>query len=134
MRVHAHYQSRVRDLPIQREGVLVRLLRQKFICRNALCPKRVFCERFGDTFPASARCYARLEQALAALALAPSTNLAARVGRILGLPGSERSILCAAHRFEPPVVSLERIAVDDCAFHRGRSVAPTEASGVTHGL
>ena len=96
VRVHARYERRVRDLPIQGERVLMRLRCRKFICRNGLCSQRIFCERFGDALPAFARCTARLERAVAALALASSANLAARVGRILGLPGSARSILRAA--------------------------------------
>lgn len=123
VRVHARYERRVRDLPVQGERVLVRLCCRKFVCRNGLCSQRVFCERFGDALPAFARCTARLERALAALALALATsaNLAARVGRVLGLPGSARSILRAAHRFEPPDASAVHIAVDDFAFRRGRS-------------
>jgi transposase len=121
VRVHARYERRVRDLPIQGERVLVRLRCRKFACRNARCARRIFCERFGDALPAFARSTARLERALAALALATSANLAARLGRVLGLPGSARSILRAAHRFEPPIVSARCIAVDDFAFRRGRS-------------
>ena len=120
-RVHARYERRVRDLPIQGERVLVRLRCRKFVCRNPCCAQRIFCERFGPALPAFARSTARLERALAALALATSANLAARLGRILGLPGSARSILRAAHRFEPPVTSAAHIAVDDFAFRRGRS-------------
>jgi transposase len=120
-RVHARYERRVRDLPIQGERVLVRLRCRKFVCRNPRCAQRIFCERFGAELPAFARSTTRLEHALAALALATSANLAARLGRILGLPGSARSILRAAHRFEPPVSSAARIAVDDFAFRRGRS-------------
>ena len=121
VRVHARFERRVRDLPIQGERVLVRLRCRKFVCRNALCAQRIFCERFGPALPAFARSTARLERALAALALATSANLTARLGRVLGLPGSARSILRAAHRFESPTVSAAHIAVDDFAFRRGRS-------------
>jgi len=120
-RVRARYERRVRDLPIQGERVLVRLRCRKFACRNTRCAQRIFCERFGPALPAFARSTARLERALAALALATSANLAARLGRVLGLQGSARSILRAAHRFEPPEASAAHIAVDDFAFRRGRS-------------
>ena len=52
VRVHARYERRVRDLPIQGERVLVRLRCRKFVCRNARCEQRVFCERFGAALPA----------------------------------------------------------------------------------
>jgi transposase len=121
VRVHARYERRVRDLPIQGERVLVRLCCRKFVCRNPRCAQRIFCERFGPALLAFACSTTRLERALAALGLATGANLAARLGRILGLPASARSILRAAHRFEAPVTSAARIAVDDFAFRRGRS-------------
>jgi len=40
VRVHARYERRVRDLPIQGQRVLVRLRCRKFVCRNTRCSQR----------------------------------------------------------------------------------------------
>jgi transposase len=110
VRVHARYERRVRDLPIQGERVLVRLRCRKFLCRNHRCAQRIFCERFGPALPSFARSTARLERALAALALATSANLAARLGRLLGLPGSARSILPKSVRGASPSTTSRSVA------------------------
>ena len=118
-RIHARYERRVRDLPIQGQRVLVRLACRKFVCGNARCSQRIFCERFGASLPTFARMTARLEAALATLALATSANLAARLARLLGMAGSASTLLRAAHRFEPAEAFATEIAVDDFAFRRG---------------
>lgn len=119
VRVHSRFERRVRDLPIQGERVLVRLACRKFVCGNTRCRQRIFCERFGTALPAFARMTARLEATLAALSLATSANLAARLARVLGMAGSSSTLLRAAHRFVPATPFAPEIAVDDFAFRRG---------------
>jgi len=120
-RVHARYVRRVRDLPVQADRVIIRLQARKFWCGNRACPRRVFCERFGDVIRPFARMTERLEAALTSLALLTSAKLAERIACALGYPGSASTLLRCAHRYQPPLRQASAIGVDDFAFRRGHT-------------
>jgi len=109
----------VRDLPVQGERVIIRLHARKFLCDNQLCPRRIFCERFGEVIAPFARMTARLAAALTSLALLTSARSAERIGSSLGYAGSVSTLLRCAHRYQPPAAAASHISVDDFAFRRG---------------
>lgn len=109
------------DLPVQGKSVIIRLHARKFLCDNQLCPRRVFCERFGDVIAPFAPMTTRLEAAMTSLALLTSARNAERLGHALGYVGSASTLLRCAHRYQPPAVTASHISVDDFAFRRGHT-------------
>jgi transposase len=62
-RVHSRYRRTVADLALRDRPVALRLVVRKFRCRNADCPREIFCERLPDLLAPRARATARLTAA-----------------------------------------------------------------------
>src|SRR6478672_5560171 len=58
--VHSRYVRHVNDLPYQGRATTLRLTARKFRCKNAACPRAVFCERLPGLVPRHARSTSRL--------------------------------------------------------------------------
>src|SRR3712207_3304046 len=69
-RVHSKYLRHPRDLPWGTVPVRLRLHARRFRCLTGDCEQRIFVERFPTLAKPSARHTVRLEQVLAAVALA----------------------------------------------------------------
>lgn len=67
-RVHSRYSRTVSDLPWHGVSVALEVHARRFFCDEALCERRIFCERLTDV-AARARKTDRLEGALLAIVL-----------------------------------------------------------------
>jgi transposase len=121
---HSFYSRHLQDLPWQGVGVELWAIAGRFRCRNASCPRKIFCERL----PQIARVYGR------------QTERAAEIVRLIGyvaggLPGQRllaRLSLATSDdtvvrrvREKPsgtvPVTSIRHLGVDDWAWHKGQA-------------
>src|SRR5688500_4469336 len=68
-RVHSYYTRTVADLPWHGVAVRLELRTRRLRCRNSLCTKRVFCERFPRVVAAYGRKTVRMNEALELLGL-----------------------------------------------------------------
>ncbi len=126
--VHSYYTRTVADLPCGGRHVMPRLQARKLRCTNTRCSQRVFTERFPAYLQPWARTTVRVAQLIAALGLLVGGRGAERLGRLLGVPVSDPTVLRIVMRQDPAPSGTERSAVlasevrmlgvDDCAFRR----------------
>ncbi len=121
---HSFYSRRLQDLPWQGVAVELRAIVGRFRCRNASCPRQIFCERL----PEIARVYGR------------QTKRAAEIVRLIGyvaggLPGqrllarlsiatSDDTVLRRVREQpsgEVAVTPIRHLGVDDWAWRQGQA-------------
>ena len=114
-RVHDTYTRQLRDLAWRGQPVRLRLLLRKFRCRNAACPRRVFCERLPDVAPYQRRT-AAFTTAVTPIGWATSAEQAAATATTLGLPVSADTVLRCLRAADPPAPRApEVVGIDDWA-------------------
>jgi transposase len=121
-RVHSRYQRSFGDLPSQGRPVVLRVLVQRFHCRNPSCPRQTFAEPLSGVAPRFARRTERLRTVHHQLGLALGGEAGARLAGHLAMPVSPETLLRlvvrgAAGRAAPPTPRV--LAVDDWAWRRG---------------
>ncbi len=116
-----HYLRRVADLPWHGVAVRLELQTRKFRCRNALCPRKVFCERLPSVVAPYSRRTARLSRAVELLAFALGARAAARATTSLAIPVGKDICLRVMRRTPVDIErrDLHALGVDDFAFRRG---------------
>jgi transposase len=120
--LHSHYQRTVADLPWHGVSIRLRLNTRKLRCQNALCSRKVFCERLPGVVAAYARKTVRLNSALRLLAFALGGEAGARAACGLGLKTSGDTVLRQIRKTPlPPAPTPAALGVDDWAKRRGRS-------------
>ena len=117
-RVHSRYTRNLADLPLSGRPVELKLLVRRFRCDRALCPRRIFSERFVAATP-WARRTARLDEIVHHLGLALGGRPAASFAQRLRLPVSNDTLLRVVRRrgspaFTPP----QAVGIDDWAWKR----------------
>ena len=118
-RVHDTYTRQLRDLAWRGQPVRLGLLLRKFRCRNAACPRRVFCERLPDVAPYQRRT-AAFATAVTPIGWATSADPAAATATTLGLPVSADTVLRCLRAADPPAPRApEVVGIDDWALRRG---------------
>lgn len=75
--VHSHKVRTLKDLPMQGRKVKILLDQRKYFCKNKLCTKKTFAERFAF-FEPSATTTNRLREEILRVALTQSSVAAAR--------------------------------------------------------
>ena len=117
------YSRRLADLPRHNVPVRIELHTRKFRCRNELCPRKVFCERFEKLAAPFARRTNRLAQVIELLAFSLGARPGARAASEMFFPIGKDILLRAArkaHRHsETSIVRV--LGADDFAFRRGIS-------------
>lgn len=126
--VHSYYTRSVADLPCSGRHVILRLQVRKLRCTNARCPQRIFSERFPAYLQPRARKTLRVAHLIAELGLLLGGRGAERVGRLLGVPVSDPTVLRMVMAHDPvqsqpelcDVLASEVtvLGVDDFAFRR----------------
>lgn len=120
--VHSWYQRKPHDLPCI--GQVVRLLLQvrRFFCRNALCPRKIFCERLPPLLEKYARRTERLLASLGTLAFALGGKEGQRVANLLSMPTGRDTLLRFIRRQpDPEFPAPEAVGVDDWAFRKAHN-------------
>ena len=118
--IHSQYCRSLRDAPCAGRRVQLSLTCRKFYCRNPLCQRKVFTERFPDFVEPWARMTMRSCEQITCIGLATcgkgGARLAARLGiqttrqtilrRIMGLPDASAGVILY-------------LGIDDFSFRRG---------------
>ena len=120
--VHSRYVRTVRDLPYQGRSTTLRLTVRKFFCRNAHCPRTLFCERLPDLVPPYSQSTARLTDSHRTIAFALGGEPGARLARRLGMPASPDTLLRRLKQATPVAAPTPRVlGVDDWALRKGQN-------------
>jgi transposase len=110
-RLHSYYTRRVADLPWHGIAVRLELHTRRFRCKNALCTKRVFCERLPRVVAYYGRKTVRLDDALRLIGFLLGGEAGARATAKLAMAASPDTLLRRVRRAAPP--DLEKRHVID---------------------
>ena len=121
-RVHSRYLRTVLDLPLSGRVVRLVIMARRFRCDVALCPQRIFTERFdGGILRPWGRRTARVDDLLHHLGLALGGRPAARFARRLMLgAGNDTLLRLVRRRARPPAAAPTVIGIDDWAWRRNQ--------------
>lgn len=120
--VHSRYVRRIADHPWQGVSVKLELHTRRFRCDNALCQRRIFCERLPQVVAAYARKTVRLNDALRLIGFLIGGEAGARVAVRLGMIASPDTLIRRVRQTTMPVMPTPRIlGVDDWAERKGQS-------------
>jgi transposase len=125
-RIHSRYTRWVADLPCAGRHVTLLLTIRKFFCPNPACPRKIFAEQFPDLVPSYARLTTRLREALLALGVATSGEVASRLAPRLGMQVAPTTLLRRVRAV--PVSQQVRYASWGWMISRGRRARPTAPS------
>jgi transposase len=119
--VHSYYQRRPAELPILGREVRLDLRVRRFVCRNAVCPRRTFAERLPALLPPRARRTRRLADAQCKVGIALGGEAGARLLSVLGMPTSPDTLIRLVRRTPLPARPAPPVlGVDDWALKKGR--------------
>jgi transposase len=121
-RIHSRYTRQVADLPCVGRRVTLRLTIRKFFCPNVACPRKIFAEQFPELVPSYARLTTRLREALTALGLATSGEVASRLAPQLGMQVAPTTLLRRVRAVPvAPAGKVRVLGVDDFAWKKGQT-------------
>ena len=121
-RVHSHYRRVLADLPICGRQLALVLRLRKFLCPNAGCPRRVFCERIPTLATAHARSTVRLVQLQRTVGLALGGEPGSRLAVELAVPTSGDTILRRVKTAPAEAEASYRfVGIDDFALRKGHT-------------
>ena len=122
-RIHSRYSRTLLDLPISGHLARVKLKARKYFCDNAVCPRKVFTERFDYEIKPYYRRMVRSNDLLTRMAFELGGNTGAAISRYVGIPVSASTILRVIKRMDIPskVLTSGVIGVDDWAFKKGKT-------------
>jgi transposase len=121
-RVHSHYRRILADLPICARRLVLVLRLRKFLCPNAGCPRRIFCERVHGLAAAHARSTTRLAHLQRTLGLALGGEAGSRLAAELTVPTSGDTILRRVKTApDEPEPSYRFVGIDDFALRKGHT-------------
>ena len=126
-RVHSRYVRSLSDLPAHGRRVSIALTVRRFRCGNALCPRVIFAERFGEDIVAPyARRTARLQTIVHHLGLALGGRPGQGLARRLLMPVSKDTLLRTVRARAPTAQPASRvIGIDDWRGSAGISPGRT---------
>jgi len=120
--VHSRYVRRIADLPWQGVSVKLELHTRRFRCDNALCPRRIFCERLPQVVAAYARKTIRLNDALRLIGFLIGGEAGARAAVQLGMSVSPDTLIRRVRQTTMLAMPTPRVlGVDDWAKRKGQS-------------
>ena len=120
--IHSRYMRRTADLPWQGVSVKLELHTRRFRCDNALCPRRIFCERLPQVVAAYARKTVRLNDALRFIGFLIGGEAGARAAVQLGMGVSPDTLIRRVRQATVPLMPTPRVlGVDDWAKRKGQS-------------
>lgn len=117
--MHSWHQRQPQELPCIGQGVRLNLQVKRFRCRNGICPKKTFVERFPDWLPAYARRTTRLTEVLRRIAFEMSAEAARRVLKCFQIIASGDTLLRIIRQTRlPPIEAPQVIGIDDWALKK----------------
>jgi transposase len=121
-RVHSRYRRVIADLPLCGRQLALILRLRKFLCPNAGCPRRIFCERVHGLAATHARSTTRLAQLQRMLGLALGGEPGSRLAGELAVPISGDTILRRVKAVPAePETSYRFVGIDDFALRKGHT-------------
>ena len=118
--IHGYYTRIITDLCWADLGVRLTLRVRRFVCPNALCPRRTFAERLGEQIKAYAQRTRRCEAQLQSIGLMLGGNAGARLAGIMRLSVSSDTLLRLVRALVVPERSTpEVLGIDDFALRKG---------------
>jgi transposase len=121
-RIHSHYERTLLDLPWADYGVRMQLKVRRFRCREDLCERKVFTERFTTRICSYARRMARVWEVIKQINIETSSRSTSRISKTIHTPVSSSTTLRKLHALAlPEMKKAFVIGVDDFAFRRSQS-------------
>src|SRR2546421_10831117 len=118
--IHSHYRRVVRDAPCGGRRVQLVLTVRKFYCRNPLCERKVFTERFPAFVEPWARMTIRHCEQITSIGLATCGKGGTRLAARLGIHTTRQTILRRIMALpDSPPESILFLGIDDFSFQRG---------------
>jgi transposase len=119
--VHCYYTRTLADLGWADFQVQLKLHVRRFVCSNAMCPRRTFAERLGEPIKAYARRTTRCASRLQTIGLLLGGNARALLAKRMGLPVSADTLLRLIRALEVPErTTPEVLGRDDFALRKGQ--------------
>ena len=120
--VHSRSVRQIADLPWQGVSVKLELHTRRFRCNDALCPRRIFCERLPQVVATYARKTVRLNDALRLISFLIGGEAGARAAIRLGMSVSPDTLIRRVRQTATPMMPTPRVlGVDDWAKRKGQS-------------
>jgi len=115
-----HYRRSLRDVPCGGRRVQLVLTVRKFYCRNPLCERKVFTERFPAFVEPWARMTIRHCEQITSIGLATCGKGGTRLAARLGIRTTRQTILRRIMALpDSPAESILFLGIDDFSFLRG---------------
>ncbi len=120
-RIHSRYRRRALDLPWFSWPVQLIIQARRFFCDSPECERRILAEPFPKALGRYARQTQRTRDSLLELSHCSSTEMAARVARLLGFVTSPDSLLRLQRLERFPAIFPRVLGVDEFALRKGRT-------------
>jgi transposase len=118
--IKSHYRRSLRDVPCGGRRVQLSLTVRKFYCRNPLCERKVFTERFPTFVEPWAQMTIRHCEQIASIGLATCGKGGTRLATRLGIHTTRQTILRRIMALpERSSESILFLGIDDFSFQRG---------------
>ncbi len=118
--IHSHYRRSLRDVACGGRRVQLVLTVRKFYCRNPLCERKVFTERFPAFVEPWARMTIRHCEQITSIGLATCGKGGTRLAARLGIRTTRQTILRRIMALpDSPAESILFLGIDDFSFLRG---------------
>src|SRR5215467_15745454 len=132
-RVHSQYQRTLRDVSCGGRKVVLHLFVRKFFCHNQDCARKIFTERLPSFVRPWAQVTTRLFEAVQAIGLATSGELATRLADRIGIHSSPTTTLRRIMALPSPSSSqVSWLGIDDWSFRRRRTFGTILVDLATH--
>ena len=121
---HSCYSRRLQDLPWQGVAVELWVIAGRFRCRNASCPRQIFCERLPQIAPAYRRQTARAAEIVRLIGYVAGGLPGQRLMVRLAIATSADTVLRRVREQPSGTVAatpIRHLGVDDWAWHRGQA-------------
>ncbi len=121
--IHSYYQRQLADLPVSNYQVKINLRSRRFICRNHICARKIFTERFCSELGTYSRRLQRSRDLLTKIGLELGGVKTAMISRWVGSSVSAATVIRMIKSL-PAVDSIicsGIIGVDDWALKKGRT-------------
>jgi transposase len=118
-RVQSCYLRILHDLPSSGRPVHLVIRVRRFFCQQSTCPRKIFAEQFPELCRPHAQRTSRLQEALVQLGFVLGGQAGTRLGSVLGISGSQDTILrlVRSHALASPQAP-RIVGLDDFAWKR----------------